>query len=75
MVLKSTNNRFENISYDDSRFNNLNVASWQKPLMQFALNNSYIQSFSSFTPNQAAYRNEIFDYAQRAMNNCTQNTN
>ena len=70
IILDSAGLNAHNGSYDDWRFTNTDAVAWQKPIIQYAFDNGIISSISTFGPNKNAYRKEIFDYAQKALDMC-----
>lgn len=70
IIMNSANLDFQGTIYDDWRFTNTGAVSWQKPIIQYANDNGIISSISSFGPNNAAYRREVFSYVQKSIENC-----
>ena len=70
IIMDSAGLDFRNTIYDDWRFSNSGAVSWQKPVMQYADDNDIISSISTFVPNKAAYRREVFSYVQKSIDNC-----
>ncbi len=75
VMLDSAGLDFRDTIYDDWRFSGTGVASWQKPLMQYALDEDIIGSIASFGANQYAYRKDVFRYTQEAVELCTGSNN
>ena len=70
IMLDSAGLNFRSTSYDDWRFSSTGAVNWQKPVMQYAYDNGIISSINSYSPNLSAYRNEIFNYAKKAIDLC-----
>ncbi len=70
IMLDSAGLNFRSTNYDDWRFASTGAVNWQKPVMQYAYDNGIISSINSYSPNLSAYRNEIFNYAKKAIDLC-----
>lgn len=70
VMLDAADLDFRRTIYDNWRFTGTGAVSWQKPLMQYADDENIITSISSFRPNQSAYRKDVFNYAQEALDMC-----
>jgi hypothetical protein len=75
IMLSAAELPFQSTTYDDWRFSGMGVASWQKPLIQYAYDRNIIASISAFGPNQNAFRRDIFNYTLKTLELCRGNTN
>ena len=70
IILDSAGLPAQSASYDDWRFTNSDAVNWQKPIIQYAYDNGIISTIGGFSANRYAYRSEIFNYAQKALDRC-----